>query len=105
MPRIYWVILEVIRELRPFVRELERVDRNLAEQMKRAEESMALNTSEGWGSRGRTRRVRFATGCGSANETMSCVDVAAAMHDIEAPKESTLEKLRHVIGALTILSR
>ena len=105
MPRIYYVILEVIRELKPFVMELERVDRNLADQIKRAEQSVALNTSEGWGSRGRTRGVRFGTACGSANETMSCIDCAMAMHDMQPPKESTLEKLRHVIGALTIMSR
>jgi four helix bundle protein len=105
MPRIYGVILEVIRELKPFVMELERTDRNLADQIKRAEQSVALNTSEGWGSRGRTRGVRFGTACGSANETMSCIDCAMAMHDMQPPKDSTLQKLRHVIGALTILSR
>ena len=105
MLRIYEVILEVIRELRPFVKELERVDASLADQMRRALPSVALNTAEGSGSRGRTRGVRYSTACGSAKETMSCIDCGVAMYDLDAPDVSTMEKLRHVIGALTILSR
>ncbi len=46
MLRIYEVILEVIRELRPWVKELERLDVNLADQIKRAKQSVALNTAE-----------------------------------------------------------
>jgi four helix bundle protein len=105
MLRIYEVILEVIRELRPFVRELACVDASLADQMKRAMPSIALNAAEGSGSRGRTRTLRYSTACGSAKETMSCIDCGVAMFGLEEPAESTKEKLRHVIGALTILSR
>jgi four helix bundle protein len=105
MLRIYEIILEVIRELRPFVLELARRDPSLADQMRRAMPSIALNTAEGSGSRGRTRALRYSTACGSAKETMSCIDCGAAMYDLERPGESTMEKLRHVIGALTILSR
>jgi four helix bundle protein len=105
MLRIYETILEVIRELRPFVSALERVDGSLADQIKRAEQSVALNSREGWGSRKGNRRARFDNACGSANEVEACVDCALAMYEIEAPAESTRDKLKHVIGALTILSR
>jgi four helix bundle protein len=100
MLRIYGTMLEVIGELRPFVKALERVDGNLADQIRRAEQSVALNSREGC-----TRRVRFDNACGSANEVEACVDCALAMYEIEAPAEATRAKLRHVIGALTILSR
>jgi four helix bundle protein len=105
MLRIYDVILEVIRELRPFVRALERVNAGLAGQMKDAMTSMALNCAEGSGSRGGNRTARYGNACGSAKETRSCVDCGIALHDMKQPNESTMEKLRHVIGALTLLSR
>jgi four helix bundle protein len=105
MLRIYEVILEVIRELRPFLRRLEGVDADLANQMKRALPSVALNTAEGQFSRGKLRGLRFSTAAASASETRSCIDVGVALHDMQPPSMETLEKLRHVIGALTILSR
>jgi four helix bundle protein len=103
--RIYGVILEVIGELRPFVGLLERTDADLARQARRALASVALNCAEGMGSRGRLRGLRFHSALGSAKESMACVDVGVALHGLGAPEHATLEKLRHVIGALTILSR
>jgi hypothetical protein len=43
---IYDVIIEVLRLLRPVVRAIEKHDRDLARQLKRASTSVLLNTAE-----------------------------------------------------------
>ena len=76
MLRIYDVILEVLGMLRPVIVEIEKHDRDLARQLRRAATSMALNCCEGSGSRGGTRRERYDNALGSARETGGCVDSA-----------------------------
>jgi hypothetical protein len=58
MLRIYPVLLELIRSLRPLVKELGRHDRKLAEQCVTALASAPLNVAEGSYSRGRNRAAR-----------------------------------------------
>src|ERR1700691_3864001 len=73
------VILEVVAELRPVVGKIERCDADLARQMRRAMCSVALNTAEGMGSRGRNRKARYHNALGSMQETMACVEVGTAL--------------------------
>ena len=47
MLRIYPVLLELVRELRPRVKELERHDADLAKQCRKALASAPLNVAEG----------------------------------------------------------
>ena len=105
MLRIYGTALETISELRPWVVALERVDADLARQMRRALASVALNISEGAGSKGRLRKLRYHSAFGSALESQSCIEVAGALHGAAPPSDRTLDKLSHVAGALAILSR
>ena len=105
MLKIYEVILVVVRELRPFISSLEHVDGDLARQMRRALTSVALNTAEGMGSRGRNRAARYHTALGSARETLSCVEVSGALYDPPPPSAETLDRLRKVIGTLVNLTR
>jgi hypothetical protein len=65
MLKIYGVILEVIGELKPVIGQLERCDADLARQMRRAMCSVALNTAEGMGTRGKLRNVRYHSALGS----------------------------------------
>jgi hypothetical protein len=55
MLRIYPVVLEVLKQLQPTLRQIERKDRDLARQLKRCSSSVALNLAEGMDSRGRSR--------------------------------------------------
>ena len=59
MLKIYPVVLEVVRGVRPVIEALERKDPDLARQMRRAASSVALNLCEGMGSRGKNRGARY----------------------------------------------
>jgi four helix bundle protein len=105
MLRIYSVILEVLRLVRPVIAAIARHDRDLADQLRRAAASVALNAAEGSGSAGGTRQVRYRTALGSARETGACIDVAIALGYIEEVQPEVLQKLDVVRATLVRLVR
>ena len=100
MLRIYEVILEILRMLAPIIKVIELHDRDLARQLKTASTSMALNTKEGSGSRGGTRRQRYDTARGSAEESEGILDSALALQYLESLDPVLLDKLDHVRATL-----
>ena len=100
MLRIYDVVIEVLRSLRPVIAQIETHDRDLARQLRRASSSIALNVSEGSGSRGGTRRERYCNALGSARETTSCLDVAEALGYLEGTDAALRDQLDHVRATL-----
>jgi four helix bundle protein len=100
MLRIYTTIVDVLRGLRPVIAQIEIHDRDLARQLRRAASSMALNTSEGSGCHGGTRRERYRNALGSARETGSCLDVALAFGYVEEVDAQLLDALDHVRATL-----
>lgn len=105
MLAIYPVILDTIQMLRPYMMRIERHDRDLGRQMRRAASSVALNVAEGMYSRGRNRDARYHSALGSARETMACLEVAAAMGYLGQPDADVLARLNQVIGTLVRLVR
>lgn len=103
MLRIYPVVLEVLRELRPVVRRIELRDRDLARQLRRCSASVALNVAEGMYSRGNNRAVRYHSALGSARETLACLEVAEACGYAQAADAALCERLRRVVGTLVKL--
>jgi|CXWL01.1.fsa_nt_gi four helix bundle protein len=75
---VHQIALEAIATLRPLLPRIQRHDRNLATQLKDAASSAALNIGEAEYSDPGTRRARFHTAAGSANETRSALAVAIA---------------------------
>jgi four helix bundle protein len=104
MLRIYAVVLEVVREVRPVIEEIERKDPDLARQMRRATSSVALNVSEGMYSRGKNRGARYHTAMGSMRETLSCIEVSMALGYVRGVDPSLLGRIDHVLGTLFKLS-
>jgi four helix bundle protein len=96
MLRIYSTVIEVLRMLRPVIAEIERHDRDLGKQLRRASASVALNLSEGSGSHGGTRTERYRNALGSARETGACLDVAQALGYVHAVDEVLLDRLDRV---------
>ena len=105
MLRIYETMLEMVREARPKIKAIAKRDASLGDQIRRALQSVVLNTAEGMGSRGKNQQVRYASALGSMRETVACVEVAEALGYVEKPSPVVAERFRHVIGTLTKLAR
>jgi four helix bundle protein len=72
------VVIEAIEVLAPVVAQIRRHDRGLAEQLRRALSSVALNAAEGNHSQGGHRIARFSTAAGSNAESRAALRVAVA---------------------------
>jgi four helix bundle protein len=76
--KIYTVWLTVVANVYRLARHVERHDKDLARQMRRACSSAALNMCEGMHGRAGNRIARFHDSMGSACETRACLDVCVA---------------------------
>lgn len=74
----YEVSLEVIRSLRTIVRQIERQDRDLADQIKRAASSVTLNLAEGQRLTKGNKPKHFVIAHGSANHVKAAIQTAMA---------------------------
>ena len=71
-------ILQMVELARPIVAAINRRDRDLASQVRRALSSVGLNTAEGLGTRSGKSRLRFETALGSLRETRTGVRIAVS---------------------------
>ena len=100
MLRIHSDMLDAIALMPPILGAIERRDRDLACQLRRAASSVALNIAEGSGSFGGVRRARYRTALGSARETLSCLQVAARFQYIAPAQPALVAIMNRVIGTL-----
>jgi four helix bundle protein len=70
--------LSVVALARPIVEAVQRKDRDLASQLRRAISSVVLNLAEGFGTAAGNSRLRFETARGSLNEAQAGIRVAVA---------------------------
>ena len=103
MLKIYPVVLEVVASLRPILVQIERRDRDLSRQLRRAASSVALNLAEGMYSRGKNRTVRYHTALGSMRETRACLEVAVAFGYLASVDAEIARRCNHVTGTLVRL--
>jgi len=68
--------LAVVALSRSLVEAVQRRDRDLGSQLRRAISSIALNLSEGFGASGGNARIRFESALGSLNEAVTGVRIA-----------------------------
>jgi four helix bundle protein len=104
MLRIYPVILDLVRFVRPLIKELKRHDPDLARQCKRAISSAPLNVAEGSYSRGKNRAARYHTALGSLREVLACFEVGAALGYVPDVEPELRARFDHVLGTLVRLA-
>ena len=100
MLRVYEDMIGCVAMMRAVVEAIEKHDRDLGDQVRRAASSVVLNTAEGSGSFGKMRTARYRTALGSARETLACLRVAQAWGYVEALPEGLLPTMNRVVGTL-----
>ena len=104
---VYEYSLELVRELRGVVDELEKRDRNLADQQRRAATSVVLNIAEGDGLTGKRRVNHFVIALGSAKEVNACLDLCKAWGYTEVPQAAITwtKRIRAMLASLAGVNR
>ena len=93
--------LALQRTLAPLLTRLSGFDPGLADQLRRAAQSVVLNIAEGNRRAGKDRRNRFRCSLGSAAEVGSCLDVALALAYIDEAAVADALELIDRIRAMT----
>lgn len=99
----YDVSIQLVRSLRGVVPIIERSDRDLADQMRRAANSVVLNLAEGQRSAKGNKHKHYAIAHGSANEVKAALEVACAwgwIDESSAPRQ-LLDRLLAIMWRLT----
>jgi four helix bundle protein len=95
------ITLAIIPSIRGIVAKIRVLDRHLADQLRRAVTSLALNLAEADGNRGGNRRMRLLTAHGSANEAKIALRVAVAWGYLEQRDIADVFQTIDRVGAMT----
>ena len=98
---VYVRAREVVRDLAPVVQRVREQDAKLADQLRRAAQSVVLNIAEGRGNDAGNARLRFATACGSAKEVRAALHVASDWGYIEAQRAAHVDRRLDRVCAIT----
>jgi four helix bundle protein len=94
------ITIQAIEHMAPLVVAIRRFDRNLADQIRAAASSVALNIGEGNRSDGGNRRARFCTAAGSNAEVRAALRVAVAWGYVRGEDVAGVEALLDRVAAM-----
>jgi four helix bundle protein len=99
----YEVSVQLVSSLRELVPIVERSDRDLADQLRRAAGSVVLNLAEGQRSAKGNKHKHYAIAHGSANEVKAALELARAWGWIDEAREpaAILDRLLALLWRLT----
>ncbi|MBX3187514.1 MAG: four helix bundle protein [Labilithrix sp.] len=100
MLRAFDIAVGVVAELRPVMQRLEQVDSDLARQLRRAMNGVALNIAEGSHARGKRRALHYTLAMGSGREALAALVTARAWGHLPEVPDRIDDGLRHVIAIL-----
>jgi len=98
---VYDTARKVVRELVPVLHIVREHDKSLADQLKRAAQSVVLNIAEARGNDAGNARARFSTACGSAKEVRAALNVASDWGYIETSMTTHLDERLDKVCAIT----
>ena len=98
---VYDKARRVARELSPLLHTIRECDKSLADQLKRAAQSVVLNIAEGRGNDTGNAKARFSTACGSAKEVRAALNVASDWGYIETHMATHLDEKLDEVCAIT----
>jgi four helix bundle protein len=98
---VYVRARKVVREVAPLLQMVKRHDKPLADQLKRAAQSVVLNIAEARGSDAGNARARFATACGSAKEVRAALHIASDWGYIGSQQATHLDRRLDEVCAIT----
>ncbi len=90
--------LEIVALARPLVDAVQRRDRDLASQLRRAISSVTLNLAEGFGSASGNARVRFESARGSLSEAQAGIRVALTWGYVTQTTATPVLESMHSLG-------
>jgi len=99
--RILDSMVEMVRVVHAVAAKVARHDRDMAQQMRRASTSVALNGSEGIWAKAGKRRSRLEDAVNSARETMMALKLAGACGYLPAPEAAAA--VRTVDAVIAVL--
>ncbi|HMI93478.1 MAG TPA: four helix bundle protein [Polyangiales bacterium] len=98
---IYEMCLEMIASVCRLADLVQRRDKDLARQMRKACTSVPLNFQEGQYSRGGNQIARWQDAMGSAKETMACLQVCvAARYLTQTQVDADLDRIDQIVAGL-----
>jgi four helix bundle protein len=99
----YEVSVQLVTSLREVVPNVERFDRDLGDQLRRAATSVVLNLAEGSRSAKGNKQKHFAIAHGSASEVKAALEIARAWGWIDEANEqrAILDRLLAILWRLT----
>ena len=104
MLRIYPVVLDWLKALRPLIAQIARYDRELAKQLRCSSSSVVLNLGEGMHSRGGHRTNAYGVALREIGESYSALQ-AAQIHGYITGLEPGFEaQCRRILGTLVKLA-
>ena len=98
---VYERARKVVRELVPLLQTIRECDKSLADQLKRAAQSVVLNIAEARGNDAGNARARFSTACGSAKEVRAALNLASDWAYIETHMATHLDERLDEVCAIT----
>ena len=105
MLRVQVLVFDILRSLAPIVRQISHHDSSLADQIRRAASSVALNLAEGVGSRGRNSKARFHNALGSMREVQAALEVAMAFEYVAAIESDLAQRIDSALAMIFGLIR
>jgi len=91
----------IVQELVPILHAVRECDKSLADQLKRAAQSVVLNIAEARGNDAGNAKARFSTACGSAKEVRAALNVASDWGYIATDMATHLDEKLDEVCAIT----